>query len=481
MFVNRASDSLTELSCVTPSLGTKAAHRTNHFALLALLIVALLSVTACGPEEPSTDSNQIEAETIRIAQAYAQDGDPDRARVSLQGLEVANPMQWLVYQAETAISENQGAPETQALARLAIGLGSQSHSILDFGMRTGLVPADEEPAEEIAQTQIDNAAAEPAEQVEPTSVPQAEASAPEPNTIDGADNAATEEDAGAMPSEPEDAPEPAAEEPEPTATAIPVPLARASTPMNVRGGPGTVYPIVDDMGAGEEAEIVAKNAQSDWWQVKLSGEQLGWVYGQLVETSGDVASIAIAANIPEPPPTPTPAPVVEAPPEAPPEAPAEEPAPAPADDGPDFRMIEKRLWDVYENGGSLSGPTVICGEKRQLVVRVVDPNGSPINGVAIQEEFGAKEIQVTGAQGKGDGIAEFILGRGQDVRVVRDTDGREVTSDVARGMVTEPAGIPYELLIAGQYCTDDESCKKFVDAPGCWGHYSWTVTFQRKY
>ena len=99
-------------------------------------------------------------------------------------------------------------------------------------------------------------------------------------------------------------------------------------------------------------------------------------------------------------------------------------------------MVEKRLWDVYENGGSLSGPTVICGEKRQLVVSVLDANGSLINGVAVQEEFGAKEIQVTGAQGKGDGTAEFILGRGQDVKVVRDADGRDVTSDVARGMVT---------------------------------------------
>ncbi len=144
-------------------------------------------------------------------------------------------------------------------------------------------------------------------------------------------------------------------------------------------------------------------------------------------------------------------------------------------------MIEKRLWDVYENGGSLSGPTVICGEKRQLVVRVVDANGSLINGVAVQEEFGAKEIQVTGAQGKGDGTAEFILGRGQDVKVVRDADGRDVTSEVARGMVTTPGDIPYETLIGGQYCTDDASCKLFVDAPGCWGHYSWTVTFQRNY
>ena len=267
--------------------------------------------------------------------------------------------------------------------------------------------------------------------------------------------------------------QPAVEEPTATATAIPVPRVVASTSLNVRSGPGTAYPIVQALGSGENAEIVGKNAQSDWWQVQLGDAQLGWVYSPLVETSGDVASVAVAANIPEPPPTAIPAPVVEAPPAE--EAPPQEEAPPPANDGPDFVVIEKRLWDVYENGGSLSGPTVTCGEKRQLIVNVVDANGSRINGVAVQEEFGAKGIEVTGAQGKGDGIAEFILGSGQDVRVVRDSDGREVTSEVARGMTTRTPDIPYEFLMAGQYCTDDASCRQFAtpdgQPPGCWGHF----------
>ncbi|OUC05377.1 hypothetical protein RY27_27660, partial [Litorilinea aerophila] len=174
-------------------------------------------------------------------------------------------------------------------------------------------------------------------------------------------------------------------------------------------------------------------------------------------------------------PTPTPAPVAAEPTQAP-----EAPAPAPAD-GPDFRVVEKRLWDVYENGGRLDGPSVVCGEKRQLVVNVIDANGNRLNGVAVQVLYGAQEIYVTGAQGKGDGVVEFVLGAGQDVRVIRDVDGREVSSEVARGLTTRPAEIPYEYLIQGRYCTDDASCKTFVDAPGCYGHYSWTVTFQRSY
>jgi hypothetical protein len=255
--------------------------------------------------------------------------------------------------------------------------------------------------------------------------------------------------------------------------------------MNVRGGPGTAYPVVGAINAGEAVEIVGKNPQADWWQVVLPGGQQGWVYGPLVSTSGDTAAVAVAADIPEPPPTP--APVVEAPPT--PAAPAEQPtaaaeqpptAPAPAD-GPDFVLVEKRLWDVWENGGSVNSGSVVCGEKRELHVIVMDANGNPLNGVAVQAEYGAKETFVTGAQGKGEGQVEFVLGRGQDVRVIRDTDGREVSSDVARGMSTEPAAIPYETLIGAQYCENDADCAEFVDLPGCWGHYSWTVKFKRSY
>jgi len=270
----------------------------------------------------------------------------------------------------------------------------------------------------------------------------------------------------------------------PTNTPVAQPQAIALNGVNVRGGPGTNYPVVGGLAAGDRAEIIGKNPESDWWQIVLPGGVEGWVYGPLVDAQGGVAGIAVAADIPTPPPP------TATPPDAPPvpvaaatETPLPDaPAPVvPPTDGPEFRVIEKRLWDVVENGGRLDGPSVICGEKRQLVVNVVDANGSRINGVAVQAQYGVKEIFVTGSQGKGDGVVEYVLGRGQDVRVIRDVDGREVTSEMATGLSTEPAAIPYEYLIAGQFCSDDESCRSFVAAPGCWGHYSWTVTFQRNY
>ena len=163
------------------------------------------------------------------------------------------------------------------------------------------------------------------------------------------------------------------------------------------------------------------------------------------------------------------------------EAPAEQPAAPPAD-GPDFVVIERRLWDVWETGGRVDAAgSVICGEKRELWVNVVDANGVQLNGVAVQAIYGNQEIYVTGDQGKGPGRVEFVLGAGQGVKVVRDSDGREVSSETADGMSTHSPDIPNELLIGAKYCTDEASCAKFNYSAGCWGHHSWTVTFKRRY
>lgn len=280
--------------------------------------------------------------------------------------------------------------------------------------------------------------------------------------------------------------------PTPTHTPLSTPQVSASKSINVRNGPGTDYAVIDALRVGASAKVVGKNGDESWWQVLLADGATGWVYAPLVDFQGPNAAIAVV-DVPPPPPTVTPtqlptaivesAPAPTEPVAATTEAPTEQP---PAEQpsvstAPTFHVIQKRLWDVYENGGRLDGESVICGEKRQLVVTVVDANGVRINGVAVQVQYGAKEISVTGSQGKGEGNAEFVLGSGQDVAVVRDADGREANSEVATGLVTRPDAIPFADLIAGRYCTDQSSCTHFVNAPGCLGHYSWTVVFQRNY
>jgi len=144
-------------------------------------------------------------------------------------------------------------------------------------------------------------------------------------------------------------------------------------------------------------------------------------------------------------------------------------------------MVQRHLLDVIENEGKLDGPSVTCGQRRQLNVMVLDANGNRLNGVAVQVQYGAKEIYVTGAEGKGDGMVEFVLGGGQDVKVIKDVDGHDVTSDVATGLSTKPWEIGAETLTAGHYCQDAASCKNFIDHTGCYGHYSWLVTFKRQH
>ena len=250
----------------------------------------------------------------------------------------------------------------------------------------------------------------------------------------------------------------------PTATPEPKPMVVAGKTINVRGGPGTDYAVVGSLDNGDNVRIVAKNNAGDWWQIRLPNEVLGWVYNAIVSITGDTAGVPIAANIPAPPATPTPA--------APP-TPTKPPKP-----DVDFVVAGVRLWGPQENGGYFDGPSLHCGEKRQLRVKVVDANGQPLDGVTVLGIYSHVE-QVTGS--KGPGTAEWILGDGDGLRVVRAADGSPVVSQTAEGLVTDPHRISDEAFIAAGFCTDAASCQVLRDGNACHGHYSWDVTFQRTY
>jgi len=94
----------------------------------------------------------------------------------------------------------------------------------------------------------------------------------------------------------------------PTATPTPSPQVRAvGKNVNVRRGPGTVFPVFGVLQDGETAPVIARGPDK-WLQVDLNGKT-GWVYAKVVETSGPVETLAVAENIPTPPPTPAPAPI----------------------------------------------------------------------------------------------------------------------------------------------------------------------------
>lgn len=71
--------------------------------------------------------------------------------------------------------------------------------------------------------------------------------------------------------------------------------------INVRGGPGTDYPVVGVLIAGQQVPAMGRSVGGDWIQITYVGGPSGfaWVYSPLVQVSGSLRVI-------EPPPTPTP-------------------------------------------------------------------------------------------------------------------------------------------------------------------------------
>lgn len=93
----------------------------------------------------------------------------------------------------------------------------------------------------------------------------------------------------------------------PTATPAPgVPLATTTTDLNVRSGPGTAYPVLGLLRAGQSAEITGLSPDGGWWQIKFTGvaDGRGWVAGRYVNAQ-NTGNIPIVQP-PAPPPIPTP-------------------------------------------------------------------------------------------------------------------------------------------------------------------------------
>ena len=95
----------------------------------------------------------------------------------------------------------------------------------------------------------------------------------------------------------------------PTATVTP-----AATPhftvnsawVNVRTGPGDVYPIIDAVPQGEQFDIIARNPAGTWLEFCCVKEQRGWIYAPLLDISVDPTVVPTASTTPIPPsPTPT--------------------------------------------------------------------------------------------------------------------------------------------------------------------------------
>jgi hypothetical protein len=91
-----------------------------------------------------------------------------------------------------------------------------------------------------------------------------------------------------------------------------IPSATARTDLEVRSGPGDEYGLLGYLPEGAMAEIVSRDREGKWWQIKfsLSAAGVGWI-----RAGSDFSEATDADNVPiaPAPPTPTPIPVPDTP------------------------------------------------------------------------------------------------------------------------------------------------------------------------
>jgi WD40 repeat protein len=78
----------------------------------------------------------------------------------------------------------------------------------------------------------------------------------------------------------------------PAAFALAEPQATVNTAaLNVRQGPGTDYPVLAVVNAGDALAVTGRDAAATWYQVSLADGRQGWVSGSLVTLTGSADGI----------------------------------------------------------------------------------------------------------------------------------------------------------------------------------------------
>lgn len=148
--------------------------------------------------------------------------------------------------------------------------------------------------------------------------------------------------------------------PLPTATPEPaLPRVAATVTVNVRGGPGTNYPVLTTLPPGVEAPVVGKNQQGTWWQIQGPEGATGWVSDSVVEARNVEGVPVVAAPPPPQPPTPT---------------------PTPEPPRPQFQY-EPTGWYADTNYGLT-----------RFLGNITDANGNPVDGVFVEAQCGSFRV-----------------------------------------------------------------------------------------
>ncbi len=178
--------------------------------------------------------------------------------------------------------------------------------------------------------------------------------------------------------------------PPPTNTPDTTPRATITQNMNVRSGPGTGYGVAGAGEVGQTAEIIGRNADNSWVQIKYpaGGEGTGWLYVELIKVDGNLDKVGVVQVAP--PPTPTP-------------VPTDTPVPA--------TPVPEKKYQFTPTGWHASKNAAIVHFKG----RIKDEGGNLINGYSVLLDNGAFSVMShpTGASvwypEKGDGEWDVVM------------------------------------------------------------------------
>lgn len=129
-------------------------------------------------------------------------------------------------------------------------------------------------------------------------------------------------------------------------------------PVNIRSGPGLEHDVIGTLNANTNMPITGRNADTTWWQVRITSNTTGWMSASVVNASHTADVPLVTASVSSPSLA----------------QPASQHDPAPENLS---RQYEPAGW--YDD--SEAGPTRFSGE-------IKDQHGNPVDGAFVRAQCG---------------------------------------------------------------------------------------------